>query len=279
VDLPGVVNLAELDIADPAAKIDPGPPVRITTPAVLGAFGVQMPIHAAGKLAFPRWAHFRLRVLSGRIGLAAINRDGAMLTRSGLLLPSPEPVDVAIATPPGAVYVVLFNNEDPGSSQVEILDAAAVAAPPDSAVYRRLIEVEGASIVLGVPAELRPPAHAVRLESAIQLPESPLNVTTPASHGAFAVNLPLHWPEGVAGDAWVQLRLRVISGRVGLAVAGSKGEIRARTTEFLPPTPEPVVVALKVPAQSRGANFVVFNENPASPSRVEILEAAVVVAK
>ncbi|HEY1497396.1 MAG TPA: hypothetical protein VGF49_22720, partial [Candidatus Solibacter sp.] len=290
VPLPGVVNLTELDVADPAAKIEKGPPVRATMPAVRGGFGAQMPVHAAEVLAFPRWVRFRLRVVSGRVGLAAIGRDGAMVARSGLMLPSPEAVDVAIKTPTGAETVVLFNAEDAGGTQVEILDATAVAAPADGVAYRRLVEQEGAG--LAVPGDLRPPAHSVRLEQVLKLSEVQPNsqaakvehvpqvrVTTPASHGAFAAYWPLHGADKAGDVAWVQLRLRVLSGRVGLAVVNGKGEILVRSTAPVPTTGEPVSVALKVPGLGRAANFVVFNENIASASQIEVLDAAVVVSK
>jgi hypothetical protein len=292
VPLPGVVNLAELDPAGPAAKIEKIPGILVTTPAIRGGFGVHLPIHAAERLTFPHWVRFRLRVVAGRIGLAAISNDGTIVARSGLLLPSPQPIDVAIRTPLGASDVVLFNNLDRGASKVEILDATAVASPQDGLTYRRLIDAKGASIGLGVPADLQPPDHALRLDSILNLSEAQptsqtarverlpqIRVTTPTSPGAFAAAFPLHLVEKVTTVAWVQLRLQVRFGRVGLAVVNSKGEIVIRTTASLLPTAESVDVALKVPALSRGANVVVFNQNLASASQVDIWDAAVVVAK
>ena len=290
VPMPGVVNLAELELADAAAKVERAPGILVTTPPVRGGFAADIPIHAAERLAFPHWVQFRLRVLSGRIGLAAISHDGTMTARSGVLLPSPEPVDVAVKTPSGADYVVLFNAEDPGGSRVEVLDATAVASPEDGAAYRRLIAGEGASKVLGVPPDLQAPSGAIRLDGVLKLAEVEANsqmarverlpqirITTPTSSGAFAAYFPLHGVDKVRRAGWVQLRLQVRFGRVGLAVAGSKGEIVARTMAFLLPTAEPVDVSLKVPDLSRGASVVVFNENLASASQVEILDISAMV--
>ncbi len=292
VPLPGVVDLAELGPAHPTAKIEKGSRILVTTPAALGEFGVQLPLHGEGKLPFPRWAQFRLRVVSGRIGLGAINHDGAMLARSGLLLPSPQPLDVALKTPPGTAYVVLFNNENRGASQVEMLDATAVASPADALTYRRMLETEGVSNALGVPRELQPPPHSLRLDPILKLAEAQpssqaarlehlpqLRVTTPAAPGGFAVHFPLHFVDRVSTSAWVQLRLQVLSGRVGLAVLNSKGEIVTRSTASLLQTAKPVDVSLKVPELSRGAAFVIFNENLAAASQIEILDAAIVVSQ
>jgi hypothetical protein len=52
-----------------------------------------------------------------------------------------------------------------------------------------------------------------------------------------------------------------------------------RSTAPVPLTLAPVTVALKVPGLSRAANFVVFNENLASASQLEVQDAVVVVSK
>jgi hypothetical protein len=289
--LEGVVNLSELAPDHKATRLERTPEIRVTTPEALGAFAAYFPLHAAGKIAFPLWVRLRLRVLSGRVGLAAATGTGEIVALGSALLPTPEPVDVALKLPdPRLADDMVVFNARAGGAQVEILDAMAVASPRDELAYRRLIEASGASMALGVPAELQPPDGARRLDSILNLAEAQpgyktariewmprLRVTTPGSGGAFGAAFPLHLAGGIATAAWVQVRLHVLSGRIGLAVTGGKSGIVARNSRWLLPTPEPVDAALPVPDLSRGDSFVVFNGSVASASQAEILDIAVMV--
>jgi hypothetical protein len=290
VPLPGVVSLAELDVAQASATLERTPRVIVNTPPGNGAFGAHFQIHGAERLAFPRWLRLRLNVMSGRISLLATYPDGTIVGRPILLLPAQRTLDVAIATPLRATDVVIANASGRGPSKVEVLDVTAVAAPEGAVAYRRLLDEVGSSVLLGVPPSLQPPAGAVRLDAASNLSEaqpasektrierSPqLRVTTPPARGSFAVSMPLHLRDKVGGG-WIQLRLRVLSGRVGFAILGSKGELVVRTSEFLLPTAEPVDVALRIPALGSGASMVVFNENLVSTSQVEIFDAGVLMS-
>jgi len=263
----------------------------VTTPASPGAFAASLPLHAPGRIAFPLWVQLRLRVLSGRVGLGAVSGAGEIVAKSGLLLPSPEPVEVAlkIPDPARADDVVLFN-EGAGGARVEILDAVAMASHADGLAYRRLMEAGGASETLGVPADMQPPAGVERVDSILNLAEAQpgyqtarierlprLRVTTPGLPGAFGAAFPLHLAGRIGSDAWVQVRLRVLSGRIGLAVNSNKSGIVARSSRSLLPTAEPVDAALRIPDLSRGDSFVVFNGSVASASQAEILDVAVMV--
>ncbi len=293
VPLEGAVNLAEIEPDGRAAHVERAPGVRVTTPASLGAFAAYFPLHAAGKIAFPIWVRMRLRVLSGRVGLAATTRDGNIVARGSPLLPTPEPIEVALKLPDPTLAddIVLYNNRA-GGAQVDVLDALALASRADSLVYRRMIEARGASVALGVPDDLRPPAGAVRLDSIVKLSEAQaayqtariewlpqLRVTTPDLPGAFSAAFPLHTAGRFATRAWVQVRLRVLSGRIGLAVTSARSGIVARTGRWLLPTAEPVDAALPVPDLSRGETFVVFNGSVGSASQAEILDVAAMVLR
>jgi hypothetical protein len=289
VPLEGLVSLAEIEPDDRATHMERRPAIRVTTPASPGAFAAYLPLHAAGKIAFPIWVRMRLRVLSGRIGLAATTGDGNIVVRGDALLRSPAPVEIALKLPNPALAddFVLFNG-GASSAQVEVLDAVALASPADALVYRRLLEAAGASTVLGVPGDLRPPANAVRLDSIVNLSEAQpgyktarlewlpqLRVTTPDLPGAFSAAFPLHSAGKAVGGVWVQVRLRVLSGRIGLAVNSAANGIVARSSRWLIPTAEPVDAALQVPDLSRCDNFLVFNGSVASSSQAEILDVAV----
>jgi hypothetical protein len=291
--LEGVVSLAELEPNDRATRIERAPEIRVTTPASPGAFAAYFPLHAADKLAFPLWVRLRLRVLSGRVGLAATTESGEMVAQCRPLLPTPGPIEVALKLPePARADDIVLFNERAGGSRVEILDAVALASPPDGLAYRRLIETSGASTALGVPASLQPPTGAVRLDSVLNLAEAQpgyktariewlprLRVTTPALPGGFGAGFPLHLAGRATSAAWVQVRLRVLSGRIGLAVNSARNGIVARSRGWLLPTAEPVDAALPVPDLSRGDTFVVFNGSVASASQAEILDIAVMVSR
>lgn len=293
VPLEGVVNLSELDLEDRASRIERVPVIRVTTPAAPGTFAVYAPLHAAGKIAFPFWIQLRIRVLSGRVGLAATTRTGGILARTGPFLPSPEPVEVALKLPDPvpADDIVVFNWK-PGGSQVEILDATAVASRQDGLAYRRLIETSGSSKLLGVPADLVPPAGALRLDSIVKLAEAApgyktarierlprIRVTTPNLPGAFGASFPLHLVDRITTPVWVQVRLKVLSGRIGLAVYNNKSGIVVRSDRWLLATAEPIDAALQVPDLSRGDTFVVFNGSVGTASQFEILDIGVMVPR
>jgi hypothetical protein len=293
VPLEGVVNLPELDLADRTTRIERVPGIRVTTPSSSGSFAAYAPVHAAGKLGFPMWVRLRIRVLAGRVGFAATTREGAILAKTGLLLPTQQPIDIALRVPnPAAADDFVVFNSKPGHSQVEILNAEAVASREDALRYRRLIEASGASQALGVPSDLEPPAGAVRIESIVKLAEvqpgyktarierlPQIRVTTPELPGAFSASFPLHSAGRISTEVWIQVRLRVLSGRIGLAVNSSKSGIVVRSNRWLLPTAEPVDAALRVPDLSRGDSFVVFNGNVASSSQVEILDVSAMASQ
>jgi hypothetical protein len=77
----------------------------------------------------------------------------------------------------------------------------------------------------------------------------------------------------VAGPCWVQLRLRVLSGRVGFMVATAGNGILAKTLG-IGAARDPQTVALRVPDIRTAGQIIITNESSTS-AQVEVLDAAV----
>ena len=80
------------------------------------------------------------------------------------------------------------------------------------------------------------------------------------------------------GPCWVELRLQVLTGRVGfLAFDTRKGEGLARTLA-IETSRDPQTVTLRVPDFRRATHIVITNES-ATSAQVEVLDAAILVAR
>jgi len=152
--------------------------------------------------------------------------------------------------------------------------------------YRDLSEVPGYTGV-GLPPSETPPEKATRLDNVLDLSKiEPWNnaqmdsgperrLTTLPSMGAFCASIPVHHAESVVGPYWVELRLRVLSGRVGfLAFNARNGEL-ARTMPIAARR-DPQTVALRVPDFRSATNIIITNES-SFRAQVEVLDAAILV--
>jgi hypothetical protein len=144
---------------------------------------------------------------------------------------------------------------------------------------------------VGLPAALTPPNDTVRLSQVLRLsdlqPNSNLvqierkpqiRITTPLSGGSFAANIPVVHGDSVVTRCWVELRLRVIAGRIGLAVFNSQSGILTRTHAAVLKSSEPQDVVLEAP-DLRGATHVIIFNDGSSPGQFEVLDAAVLVTQ
>ena len=123
--------------------------------------------------------------------------------------------------------------------------------------YRNLDQVPGYSGV-GLPPAEAPPQGTLRLDNVIDLsrieagqgariePGPALRLTTSPHMGAFLGWIPVQHPESAAGPCWVELRLRVLTGRV---------------PDF------------------RTATHIVITNERSIGAQVEILDAAILVAR
>ncbi len=160
---------------------------------------------------------------------------------------------------------------------------------PPMHFYRNLDQVPG-YIGVGLPPSETPPQETARLDNVIDLsrmeasggarmdsgPERRL-IMLPYL-GGFYGSIPVHHAESAGGPCWVELRLRVLSGRVGfLAFDAQKGEVLARTLG-IETARDPQTIALRVPDFRRATHIVITNQSSTS-AQVEVLDAAILVAR
>jgi hypothetical protein len=159
---------------------------------------------------------------------------------------------------------------------------------PPMHFYRNLDEVPG-YVGVGLPPAEVPPQGTTRLDNVIDLsrmeavngarmdPGPERRLTTIAHMGGFYGLIPVHHAESVGGPCWVQLRLRVLSGRVGFqAFKMNKGTLAK--TLGIGAARDPQTIALQVPDFRSATHIVITNESSTS-ARVEVLDAAILVAR
>ncbi len=153
--------------------------------------------------------------------------------------------------------------------------------------YRNLDELPG-YVGVQLPEEMTPPKDGLRLNKAIDFSDArtalgvpfggrpPFSVRIPRSRGLFALAIPV--PRGVVINmpCWLQVRLRVDSGRIGLAAYGNQLGIVNRTRASILKSSEPVDVVLKMPDLLHTNYIMVFNDGDTA-GQVEVFDAAVVV--
>jgi hypothetical protein len=143
----------------------------------------------------------------------------------------------------------------------------------------------------GLTLSMTPPAGAVRLDQILTLstiqPTTPqaridltpqIRISTPPSGGAFAAAIPVKHSESVKGPCWVELRLRVLSGRVGFAAYNLRAGILARTSTPILKSSQPLDVVLAVPDLHAATSVVIFNDGN-GPAQVDVLDAAVLLSR
>ena len=154
--------------------------------------------------------------------------------------------------------------------------------------YRNLDQVPG-YLGVGLPPAAMAPQGTTRLDDLIDLskmeasngariepgPERRL-ITLPHAGGYYG-SIPVQHAESEGGPCWVQLRLRVLNGRVGFAVSAAGRGILARTMG-IETAREPQTIALRVPDFRNASQIIITNESSASAT-VEVLDATVLVVR
>jgi hypothetical protein len=154
--------------------------------------------------------------------------------------------------------------------------------------YRDLGEMPGYTGV-GLPPSEIPPVNATRVDKVIDLaniqawnnaqvnpgPE-PLLTTLP-NMGAFCAFIPVHHAESITGPCWVQLRLRVLSGRVGFQAFNTRNGGLAHKLG-IGVAHDPQTIALPV-ADFRSTSGIVITNESYFGGQVQILDATVLVPK
>ena len=154
--------------------------------------------------------------------------------------------------------------------------------------YRNLDQVPG-YVGVGLPPSEAPPQGTTRLDNVIDLsrmeassgagldPGPERRLTTLPHMGGFYGLIPVHHAESVSGPCWVELRLRVLSGRVGFQAFDMNKGTLARTLG-IETARDPQTIALRVPDFRRATHIVITNESSTS-AQVEVLDAAILVAR
>jgi hypothetical protein len=154
--------------------------------------------------------------------------------------------------------------------------------------YLNLDQMPG-YVGVGLPPEMTPPQDGIRLNqvlrfSDIQTPRGtplggmpPFAVVTGPLLGDFGADIPVAHGELVSTPCWVQLRIRVTSGRIAFGTFNAhSGIFYHRTGASILKSSEPVDVALKLP-DLRGATHVVIFNDGQLPGQVDVLDGAVFV--
>jgi hypothetical protein len=154
--------------------------------------------------------------------------------------------------------------------------------------YRNLSEMPGYTGV-GLPPSEIPPPNATRVDNVIDLskieawnnaqinPGPEPRLTTLPHMGAFCAFIPVHHPESITGPCWVQLRLRVLSGRVGFQAFNTQHGGLAHTLG-IGAAHDAQTVALRVPDFRSASGIAITNESHFG-GQVEILDAAILIPK
>ena len=159
---------------------------------------------------------------------------------------------------------------------------------PPMHFYRNLDQVPG-YVGVGLPPEEVPPQETIRLNNVIDLsameaakgarlePGPERRLTTLPRMEAFSGWIPVRHAESVAGPCWVELKLRVLTGRVGFRAFDARHGDLARTLG-IETARDPQTIALRVP-DFRSATHIVITNNSSTSAQVEILDAAILVAR
>jgi hypothetical protein len=160
---------------------------------------------------------------------------------------------------------------------------------PPMHFYRSLDQVPG-YVGVGLPPSEVPPPGTVRVDNVIDVsqmeaangarmdPGPERRLTTLPHMGGYYASIPVRHPETVGGPCWVQLRLRVLSGRVGFLVSDiHKQEPLARTLG-IGAARDPQTIALRVPDFRAATQIFITNESSIG-AQVEVLGAAILMPR
>jgi hypothetical protein len=154
--------------------------------------------------------------------------------------------------------------------------------------YRSFEQMPGYKGV-GLPASELPPDQANRVDDVLDLSQMQLwngaqmdagpdrRLNTLPHMGAFCASIPVHHADSVRGPCWVQLRLRVLSGRVGFQVFNTNHGTLLQTLP-IGAAGDPQTIALRVPDFRSATNIIITNESRFS-GQVEVLDASILVAR
>jgi hypothetical protein len=160
---------------------------------------------------------------------------------------------------------------------------------PPMHFYRNLDQVPG-YVGVGLPPSEIPPQGTVRLDNVIDVarlvasngaymdPGPERRLTTLPHMGGFYGSIPVQHPESVGGPCWVQLRLRVLNGRVGFQAFDAHKGAGLAATLGIEAARDPQTIALRVP-DFRGATHIVITNESSTSAQVEVLDAAILVAR
>lgn len=141
-----------------------------------------------------------------------------------------------------------------------------------------------------LPESMRPPAESSRLDGIVNLDQiQPLSdrakverlpgirVSTIPSLGAFSAWIPVH-AEGIRrdGPCWLAVRMKVLSGEVGLAAFGALGVV-AQTPLPIIRSEQAEVVALRLSSLRDVNQIIVFNASPLVGAEADLLDAKLLV--
>lgn len=161
---------------------------------------------------------------------------------------------------------------------------------PPMHFYRTLDQVPGYQGV-GLPPAAAPPPDAVRLEGAIDVskiaasspsylePGMERRLNTAPYLWAFTAWIPVAHPAALSGPGWIELRLRVLSGRVGFLAwdRSNGGRVLARTLT-IGAGKDPQTIALQLPDFRSMTDIMIDNESTIR-AQVDVLDAALLVKR
>jgi len=156
--------------------------------------------------------------------------------------------------------------------------------------YRKVEKVPGYTGV-GVPPAATPPGNSVVLSRVLDLPHTQvgdpsariehtpqLRILTSPHLGTYAAIIPVIQGAAVDAPNWVQIRLIVTAGRIGILAWNPKLGALKRTPFSVLKSVEPIDVVLSLPSLRDAAYITIVNDSDDSPSQVDILDASVLVS-
>jgi hypothetical protein len=156
--------------------------------------------------------------------------------------------------------------------------------------YRKVENVPGYTGV-GVPPAATPPGNSVALgrvldlshiqigDPSARIEHTPqLRILTGPHLGTYAAIIPVVQGGAVDVPNWVQIRLRVTAGRIGILAWNPKLGALKRTSFSVLKSVDPLDVVLSMPSLRDAAYIAIVNDSDDSPSQVELLDAAVLVS-
>ncbi len=124
----------EIRLADVQARIEPGSPTRIITPAIRWSYAAALPLAFPSNAAGEFWVRIRARVLLGQAGFGLLNRDGSAFLDRSFVVSGKETLAIflQIADPADAQSLIIQNATPDGQAAEILLEEVTVLGPPGS---------------------------------------------------------------------------------------------------------------------------------------------------